>query len=210
MPSILPKSRPKADEQKVRAILGSHGIPTADEPVAILAVRGYYRDSMGKPGVQETGIYDDALFLVGPKGLFKSVNANTDPVKLGWNSGVGKEFAMLVPGLWYFIRGAHKKKAPALRQATEDEAEDAGIPNYGHFTVWRARNMAEVTAGTARRDTGYHAINTHRGGEATTSSWGCQTIPPSQFDDFMVSVWEATKKAEQFRIPYLLIDGPIN
>ncbi len=206
--SLLPSTRPKATEELVRSYLRQHGIPTGDEPVALLGVRGYYRDTMGKHGVQEAGIWDDAMFMVGP-GVFKAVNANTDPSKLGWNPGVGKPFAMLVPGLWYFRRGAHKGRTPALRQATEDEAPDFDIPNHGHFTVYRAKNMAEVLNGTARRDTNYHAINIHRGGEGTTSSWGCQTIPPAQFDDFMLTVWEASKRAGQGRIPYLLIDGPI-
>lgn len=207
--SLLPSSRPKAPEALVRSILqSSHGIPTGDEPVAILAVRGYYRDTMGKPGVNDVGSFDDAMFLVGP-GIFKAVNANTDPSKLGWNPGVGKPFAMLVPGLWYFRRGPHKGSVPALRQCTDEEAKDLGIPNDGEFKVWRADSALDVINGTARVDEGYHAINVHRGGQATTSSWGCQTIPPAQYEDFMLSVWEASKKANQRRIPYLLIDGPI-
>ena len=47
------------------------------EPVYILAIRGYYKN-IGKPAENDLGIYDDAMFLIGPD-LFLAVNANTDP-----------------------------------------------------------------------------------------------------------------------------------
>ena len=201
-------STPKAPESLVKEYLTAAGLLTASEPCALLAVRGYYRDSMGEQGANDVGIYDDAMFFIAP-GIFLAANANTDPSRLGWNATIGKSFAMLLPGLWYFIRGAHKGKVPALRQADEDQADDVKIPNHGHFKVWRGKSMFDVEKKTAPVDSGYHAINIHRGGEVTTSSWGCQTIPPSQFDDFMNQVWEHTKKHSMERIPYLLIDGPI-
>lgn len=197
---------PRFKESLVRDLLAS--VITDDEPCAILAVRAYYRDSMGDRGENDVGIYDDAMFFVAP-GVFARVNANTDPSKLGFNRGIGKNFAMLMPGLHYFVRGAHKGKSPALRQATEEEAVDAGIPDNGHFKVWRADDEREIRDGTARVDTGYFAINVHRGGDSTTSSWGCQTIPPDQFDNFMLTVWDETRRSKMARIPYLLIDGPV-
>lgn len=45
--SLLPAARPKLPEHRVREILAGCGIPNATEPVAILAVRAYYRDTMG-------------------------------------------------------------------------------------------------------------------------------------------------------------------
>lgn len=201
-------SRPKAPESLIRELLAKQGVPTSGEPCAILGVRGYRRDSMGKPGQNDAGIYDDAMFFVAP-GVFEAVNANTDPSRLGYNAAIGKRFAMLLPGLWYFIRGPHKGRLPALRQATDEEADTYGIPNNGEFRVWRARDMAEVISGNAEVDEGYFAINIHRGGDATTSSWGCQTAPPDVFDSFMTTVFEQTRKHKQGRIPYLLIDGPI-
>jgi hypothetical protein len=200
--------RPKASETLVRSILSRVGLPTSEEPVALLGVRGYRRDTMGKVGVNDVRQWDDAMFLVGP-GCFKAVPANTDPVRLGWNPGVGKNFAMLCPGLWYFYRGAHKGKKPALRQATEEEAPEYGIPNHGHFKVYRANSMEEVLSGKARVEEGYQAINIHSGGDETTSSWGCQTLPPTAFMNFMLDIWEAMKKASQIRVPYYLVDGPI-
>lgn len=201
-------STPQAPRALVRSILTQESLLTVVEPCAILGVRGYYRDTMGVAGRNDVGVFDDAMFFVGPD-VFVAANANTDPSRLGWNEAVGKPFAMLLPGLWYFIRGAHKGKVPALRQADEDQADDVKIPNHGHFKVWRGKSMDDVLTKTARIDDGYHAINIHRGGETTTSSWGCQTLPSDQFDNFMQTVWEHTKKHGQERIPYLLVEGPI-
>lgn len=198
-------SRPQAKEELVRQYLAEVALPSVEEPVALLGVRGYYRDTMGQQGTNDVGIYDDAMFLVAPK-VFIAVNANTDPSRLGWNPSIGKPYAMLMPGLWYFIMGPHKGKIPALRQADEDEALDHNIPDHGHFSVWRSKDGRLP----APVDKNYHAINIHRGGEQTTSSWGCQTIPPDQFLHFMDNVWAAAKTTHQKRIPYFLIDGPIN
>jgi len=195
-------SKPKANEELIRRFLDDANVP---EAVRILGVRGYYRDSMGRVGVNETGIYDDAMFLCAP-GIFLAVNANTDPSRIGWNPGVGKPYAMLQPGLWYFRRGQHKKIPAALRQCTDEEAEKIGIPNDGKFKVMRMwgendpRNYEEE---------GYFAINIHPGGDVGTSSWGCQTIPPDEYPAFMAQVWESSRRAGQDRIPYLLINGPI-
>ncbi|NBW10146.1 MAG: hypothetical protein EBR82_19170 [Caulobacteraceae bacterium] len=203
--SLLPDSRPKLPENRVREILAQHGIPTATEPVAILGVRGYYRDTFGKHGVNDVGTYDDAMFLISPQPMI-ALNANTDPSRLGWNSGVGKPFAVLQPGLWYFRRGPHKAHPRALRQCTDEEAHNIGIPNEGHFKVERSYG-----AGDKRNffESEYFAINIHPGGENTTSSWGCQTVPPSQFKQFIERVWGESIHARQNKIPYLLVEGPL-
>ncbi len=160
---------------------------------------------MGEPGRNDVGIYDDAMFLVGPN-VFVAVNANTDPSRYGWNAGAGKPMAVLQPGLHWFRRGPHKGKTPALRQCTDEEAADLGIPNEGQFRVMRtwkegdSRNFIEE---------GYFAINVHPGGVNGTSSEGCQTIPRENARAFLDRVWEETIIAKQFRIPYLLVDGPI-
>ena len=197
--------KPKASESLVRSILAKHAIPTGNEPVAMLGVRAYYRDTIGEKGKNEFGSYDDAIFLVS-NGVFESAQANTDPSRLGWNPGVGKPYAMLMPGLWYFRRGPHKGRVPALRQCTDEEASELGIPNDGEFEVLRCFGENDPRN---YKERGYFAINIHRGGVGTTSSWGCQTIPPDDFDNFMTLIWEESKKHKQPRIPYLLIDGPI-
>lgn len=197
---------PQLPEEKVRELL--KGL-VPEHPCAILAVRGYYTKTMGNPESNDAGIYDDAAFFVHGGGMI-ATQWNTDPSRLGWNPGVGKNFAMLCPGDWFFIRGPHKGKTPALRQATEEEADKFGIPNHGHFKVFRAKNMADVLKGTARIEEGYYAINCHRGGDATTSSWGCQTEPADDYPRFLREVWNRTTAAKMKRIPYRLIDGPVN
>jgi lysozyme len=49
------------------------------------------------------------------------------------------------------------------------------------------------------------AINIHRGGHNTTSSLGCQTIPPSQWDAFYAAVSGEMKRYNLKTIPYVLI-----
>ena len=178
---------PQLSEASVRELLVTELLLS---PCAILAIRGYYLDTMGELGVNDVGVYDDAMFFVGP-GVFRSVRANTDPSKLGYNAAVGKPFAMLQPGTWPFIRGTHKGRSPALRQLDEETADEYGLANHGHFKVWRARSMQEVREGSARTDEGYFAINIHSGGVASTSSWGCLTIPPSAYLNFMEQVWQS-------------------
>jgi len=174
-------------------------------PVYILAVRGYRRDSMGTPGQNDFGIYDDAMFLVSPT-QYIPVNANTDPSRIGWNPGVGKPFAMLQAGTWFFIKGPHKGNRPALRQATDEEAMIHGIPDEGEFLVERVFGRNDKRN---YKEKGYFAINIHSGADKSTSSWGCQTMTPEDFRVFMPIVWQQMSVYNQTRIPYILINGPV-
>jgi len=189
---------PKLPESRVREILTAGKVK---DPVAVLAVRGYWPKTMGKTDKNDVGIHDDAWFAVGPNGLFLPLQANTDPSRLGWNAFMGKPFAMLCPGLWHFIIGAHKGRTPAFRQ-----------PEDTSFTVWRARNMDEVIAGTAKKETGYFAINIHdtqSDDDERTSSWGCLTAQKKLFVPWANAVQAAMKSAGQKRLPVLLINGPV-
>lgn len=197
---------PQLPEARVREILKD---VLEKRVCALLGVRGYFRDTMGEPGRNDVGIYDDAIFFVAP-GVFKAVRANTDPSRIGYSPSVGKFIAMLQPGLHYFIRGAHRGYTPALRQADEDQAKEFGIPNYGHVKVWRSKSLSQIADGTAPEDEGYFAINMHKGGWGTTSSLGCQTIHPDLYGDFMDAVWAETIRRAQRVIPYLLINGPVS
>lgn len=150
------------------------------QPVWILGCRGYYLDSMGRPGENDLGIYDDAIFVGGPTG-FRSFNANTDPLRSGWNASAGKPMAVLAPGTWLYQLGKHRGKYTALVQA-----------------------RAVLVRRETYSETGWFGINIHRGSRGSVSSQGCQTIPPDQWDEFIGFVQEQMRVADRRTINYVL------
>lgn len=125
------------------------------EPAVVLAVRGYFLDSMGKPGANDRGIYDDAAFIVVPpeQNSLTRWNFNTDP------SAYRYGIATLTKGVWRFVPKIHKTY-PAFGQA----------------------EPVTVTRDGQGKDTGWFGINLHHGGLAGgTSSLGCQTVPVNQW-----------------------------
>jgi lysozyme len=155
----------------------------ADE-VALVGIRGYYRDSMGEVGKNDRGIYDDAIFLISPN-AYATFNANTDP------SIKRKGIAVLKPGVHRYRKGKHGLSKPgggypALRPATPGEQ----LPVH--------RDETGDSMGIA--------INIHKGGTRTTSSEGCQTIHPSQWPAFIALVYAEMDRAGQKTIPYLLVE----
>lgn len=203
---------PKAKRALIESLAEEHwarfGVMHAPLPSHyIFAVRAYRRDSMGKPGVNDFGIWDDAMFYVGPK-TFLAENANTDPSRVGWNGNAGKPMAVLNPGFWPFRRGPHKGRIPALRQMTSEEArfKKETIPNDGRFSVTRTYGVGDKRN---YQEAGYYAINVHPGGEIGTSSEGCQTLPKPWSDKFLQTVWDETEAAKLGVVWYGLIEGPI-
>jgi hypothetical protein len=171
-----------------------------------LAVRGYRASTIGPTPKNDFGYFDDSFFLVSPT-TFLPANANTDPSKLGWNSGVGKPYGMLKPGVWWFYPGPHKGKIPAFRQADNAEvAKKLGIPHDGKFHVTRMwgrddkRNYDEW---------GHQQVNIHFGvGPITgTSSWLCLTVPKGS--PWLQAATDELKKYGQRLLPTILIEGPI-
>lgn len=195
---IQPASRPAASRAKVLEAVKAMDLDRAKEPLILIGVRGYYRDTMGRVGVNDRGFYDDAIFIDAPE-AFVAFNANTDPsrYKPGAGKGTGKGMANLKTGVWRAHRiGKHKTQYPALVQLNGAvTVRRDGQPDYD--------------------DTGFFGINIHRGGVNGTSSLGCQTLPPKQWDAFISTVVDQAKrnfgaKWEKTTIPYVLIDGPIN
>lgn len=189
--NMIPRSHPMANQALVEALavkaLTAAG-NTAIPPMFLVGVRGYYRDTMGEPGKNDRGIYDDAIFVVGPD-TFASFNANTDP------SAFKRGVASLIPGVHWYRPGNHGISRPgggypAFRPATKNEA----LPV-------RRDGQPEISEGIA--------INIHRGSTSGTSSLGCQTIPPAQWDAFRSLVMLQLKKTGMKMFPYVLIDGPI-
>ena len=73
---------PSLSESKVRQILAANGVDQSR--VCVVAIPGYYLDSMGKRGKNDRRIYDDAMFVCSPRGMV-AYQANTDPN--GWRKG---------------------------------------------------------------------------------------------------------------------------
>lgn len=198
---MIPNSRPQMTRSALLALIPATIMHRLEhDSMFIVGIRGYYKDTMGLPGVNDRGIYDDAIFIVTPDS-FIAYNANCDPsrVRKGSGTGAGKGMASLSPGLWRAHRfGKHKGQYEAL------------IQTGGPVTVMR--DGLNDIAGSQYLDTGYFGINIHRGGFNTTSSEGCQTIHPNQWPAFIATVTDQAKRIHGSKwrtttVPYVLIDG---
>lgn len=181
--AMIPQNKPKQTEEFSRAILQSKGVDT-DKP-ALLGIRGYYLNTMGKPEVNDRGLYDDAIFVVGPE-QHAAFNANTDP------SGYAYGRATLKAGLWKYKIGIHGLSKPVEKR---------------YIALVQAAPVTVTRDGKEDDDTGYFGINIHRGGDTTTSSLGCQTIPPKQWVGFFDFVQHLMSRYGAETIPYLLIEN---
>lgn len=183
MSAILPANTPRLALAQVAEIIAKSGVKDA---VVLVGVRGYYRDSMGKPGVNDRGIYDDALFVLSPT-HFSAWNGNTDP------SRVREGVASLVPGIHRYKKGNHGISRPG-----------GGYPAFRPAT--RGEELPVKRDGVSNPKPGV-AINIHRGGINTTSSEGCQTIPPEQWDSFYSALSGELKRHNQKTFPYVLVEA---
>ncbi len=174
--------RPQWTKERVTAELAQRGIePTK---AVLLGVRGYFLNSMGAAGTNDRGIYDDAMFLISPS-FFGAYNANTDPSR--HKTGI----AELQCGIYHYRIGKH-----GINREREQ-----GIPAY---TALVQAGAVEVLRDGGKREKGFFGINIHRGGTIGTSSLGCQTIPPEQWNEFISAVQKAM--AGQTLIQYVLIE----
>lgn len=173
--------RPKITLMELQPIVAGAG--SFPEKVFIVGIRGYYLDSMGKPGANDLGIYDDAIILVGP-GLYKTFNGNTDPSKE--RPGI----ASLIPGIHYYKKGDHHIGKPNAYKAFRPASPDESVP---------------VTRDGQKGISKGIAINIHKGGYNSTGSEGCQTIYPDQYEEFQTAAYKAMDDAKQKTIPYVLI-----
>lgn len=179
--SIIPASRPQLTREKLIASITE----IFPEKVFIVGIRGYYEDTMGKPGENDRGIYDDAIFLIAPN-YFQSFNANTDPSV--FKKGIGT----LAPGLHYYKKGKHGITRPKP---------------YVPYDAFRPATPDETLPGTRDGQTGIVRIvapNIHKGGYNSTSSEACQTIYPDQWNEFQTTAYKLMDEYSQKRIPYIL------
>lgn len=186
---MVPRSRPQMARKQVEALARDRGVTG---PVYLVGLRGYYRDSMGAPGRNDLGIYDDAIFVVSDH-AFASFNANTDP------SLARAGTATLLPGVWLYRLGIHglskppEKRYRALVQAAPVTVQRIPVGDDAHAPL--------------PTFTGYFGINIHRGALRSTASEGCQTIYPTQWPAFFALVETEMKRAGARTIPYLLAEG---
>lgn len=190
---LPPTGKPRLSSEQLNNLLKPYYLERIHFPLIVVGQRGYYRDTMGAPKVNDRGIYDDAIFLTSPS-AFAAFNANTDPsiYRKGQGSGAKKGIATLKPGAWFVHRfDKHKGKYLALCQ------------RLGPVTVTRDGDPPYD-------DTGMFGINIHRGGYSTTSSEGCQTIHPDQWESFISLAVDQARRyhGEQWNnvvIPYVLL-----
>jgi hypothetical protein len=188
----IPKNRPKLTQEDLHKILEPYKIDRAKYPLIIIGIRGYYRDSMGKPGLNDRGIYDDAIFLDTPN-AFVSFNANTDPSV--YRPGI----AVLKPNVIYY---AHRFDVHRGKKSQYDAI------------CQRAGNVTVIRDGGKECTGDDFGINIHRGGDGTTGSEGCQTIPPDQWGIFYAAAQSEAKMLfgkdwRQRVVPYGVLEGVV-
>ncbi|NTS42285.1 hypothetical protein HRG84_15390 [Flavisolibacter sp. BT320] len=194
MPAILPATKPRLSTSELTSLLEAYDIDRNKHPLIIVGIRGYYKNSMGAPEVNDRGIYDDAIFIHSPS-VFAAFNGNTDPsrVRKGDGFGARKGMASLKPGPWFVHKfDHHNGKYMALCQRLGNvTVQRDGEPSYDH--------------------TGNFGINIHKGSYNGTSSLGCQTIHPDQWNSFINLAMDQAKRYHGARwnkvcIPYVLLD----
>ncbi len=181
MTKLVPGSTPRYSRANVEAILDTYPEWNPRE-LSLLGIEGYYADTMGVPGQNDIGIYDDAIFIIGPD-CFISFNANTDP------SRRRQRMADLDAGVWEYKLGIHGLSKPKAKQ----------------YKALVQAKAVTVTRWQVGKETGFFGINIHRGSYTGTSSLGCQTIYPDQWTSFISTVETQMKKLGQKTIKYLKV-----
>lgn len=179
MTPIVPSARPEMGRHAAELLVLEHGVTGP----ALLGRRGYYRDTMGTPGVNDRGLYDDAIMLVTPT-AYVTFNANCDP------SREAPGIAVLAPGVWRYKVGTHGLSRPVAER----------------YEALVQAEKVTVIRDDRGPDTGWFGINIHRGGRTTTGSLGCQTIHPSQWDAFIALVKAELHRHAIATIPYVLTE----
>jgi lysozyme len=201
---ILPNSRPKITADELFKLIESYQLDRNKYGLFNVGLRGYYANSLGEKGKNDLNIYDDAIVTVSENGIL-SFNSNTDPSYLRKGSGFGanKGMATLKGDSIYYAHqfGMHRGRK-------SNKGYMALVQRLGKVTVIRSGNPDYP-------DTGMFGINMHRGGYKTTSSEGCQTVYPDQYNEFIENGMEESKRLygsvewEKTCIPYILLNQVI-
>ena len=120
---------------------------------------------------------------------YVAFNANTDP-----SAVYRKELAVLEPGVCYYRKGNHNgprsKPYPALCQASSVTVTRDGVGERSDDPGKGIR----------------YSINIRKGGYKTTSSLGCQTIYPAQWQSFLALAYGEMARHNVKLVPYLLVE----
>lgn len=206
--SLTIPNRPARAREWVEDILSRYDISVSDpekDGPAWLICRGYFRDSVGKVGTNDRGEYDDACFLISPN-AFVSYNFNADPTAQ-YRTGLA---SLKADAVWWYKTGIHGLSKPkedqymAFVQAAPVVVFRDGTSGYPVGTKHRIYGEC-VAPGYWR---GWFGINVHRGGYGTTSSLGCQTVPPrgGQWDSFFETTCSEMSRAGVDKIPAVLVE----
>lgn len=210
--SITPSAKPAIKRDKLERLalkqwraLGNTGQLPA---VYVVGVPGYFLNSMGKAGVNDRGIYDDAFIVVTPT-AYATFNGSTDP------SVYRPQVATLKsPQVIWYKPGMHRAGSagghPAFRQ---DSPVIVRRDNLDKPAGYRHSSRGISVGNGYWTDDGYPErfwCNNHKGGYGTTSSLGCLTLPPPQWSAYYALVMSEMKRHGVSRFPMVLIPGPIN
>ena len=179
---MIPKNRPRIERKDTEKLIASRRV---SDPVCLVGIRGYYRDSMGAKGKNDRSIYDDAIILVSPN-VHAAFNANVDPGAYGKNPKIGKGYASLKPGVYRYKLGRH------------------GIRGGNPYRALVQGNPVTVSRDGGEDETGYFGINIHKGSNRSVSSEGCQTIPPAQWPAFITMVETEMRRNNAKTLSYVL------
>lgn len=175
--SITPKTKPQMTKPEVMVYLTNANISLEKTPVVVVGMRGYYANTFGVKNRNDRGFDDDAFFLITPR-VFKSFNGNVDP------SIKRSRIATLIAGIYKAVKWMHKGRYRGY-QIVKDTVSRDGLKGL---------------------DTGRHGINFHKHQKNKTDSEGCQTLPESQYPEFVECVDRELDHYRQAEFIYLLID----
>ena len=146
-----------------------------DGLLTIGGIRAYYRDSMGLPGLNDDGIFDDAVGIIYPKKkIAVAFNATLDAASSTHKFGAPQ----IAPGL---------HKAYRLDYHKYEKGRLAVCQRLAPIKVWRVKGKFF--------EWGYFGVNIHDSRTWSTWSQGCTTIPKDngQYGEFIDTVVDIQK-----------------